>query len=164
MGLGTQEVCHISFVVKDIEKTVRNWSVLLGIDMPKIWNIPTPEEAPALTNGVLEDYSDCRISVIRMENITVEFVQPGQKSSPWKTWMEEHGEGFQHISFVVEDRAAAKKLIQEEFGTPDWYHIGYYPGGTYAFYDTKEALGTEINIKSNDDNTAIIKELLKFHI
>ncbi|MDO4298485.1 MAG: VOC family protein [Lachnospiraceae bacterium] len=161
MGLGTQEVCHISFVVKDIEKTVKNWSVLLGIDLPRIWNIPTPEEAPALTNGVLEDYSDCRISVIKMKNITVEFVQPGQKSSPWKTWLEEHGEGFQHISFVVEDRDAAKKLIQDEFGVADWYHIGYYPGGTYAFYDTKNALGTEINIKSNDDNTAMITELLK---
>ena len=37
----------------------------------------------------------------------------------------------------------------------------YYPGGAYAFYDTKEALATEINIKDNQDNRAIIAELLK---
>ena len=55
MGIGTKKVCHISFVVKDIDKTVENWAAFLGIDMPRIWNIPKPEEAPALTDGKLED-------------------------------------------------------------------------------------------------------------
>lgn len=161
MGIGTKQVCHMAFVVKDIEKTVANWAAFFGIEVPRIWNLPAAEEAPALTNGVLEDYTDCRISVIELENIKMEFVQPGEKSSPWKTYLEEHGEGFQHISFVVEDRDAAKALIQKEFGVEDWYHVGYYPGGTYAFYDTKAALGSEINIKSDDDNRAIIEEILK---
>lgn len=104
MGIGTKKVCHISFVVKDIDKTVENWAAFLGIDMPRIWNIPKPEEAPALTDGKLEDYSDCRISVIEMDNLVLEFVQPGERTSPWKTWMEKNGEGFQHMAFVVEDR------------------------------------------------------------
>ena len=161
MGIGTKKVCHISFVVKDIDKAVKNWAAFLGIDMPRIWNIPKPEEAPALTDGKLEDYSDCRISVIEMDNLVLEFVQPGDRTSPWKTWMEKNGEGFQHMAFVVEDREKAKQLIKEEFGVDDWYHIGYYPGGAYAFYDTKEALATEINIKDNQDNRTIIAELSK---
>lgn len=160
MGIGTKQVCHMAFVVKDIDKTVENWATLFGIEKPRIWNLPAKEEAPALTNGVLEDYTDCRISVIELDNIKMEFVQPGEKSSPWKTYLEEHGEGFQHISFVVEDCEEAKRLIRKEFGIEDWYHVGYYPGGTYAFYDTKAALGVEINIKSDDDNRAIIEELL----
>lgn len=81
MGIGTKKVCHISFVVKDIDKTVENWAAFLGIDMPRIWNIPKPEEAPALTDGKLEDYSDCRISVIEMDNLVLEFVQPGERTS-----------------------------------------------------------------------------------
>ena len=92
MGIGTKKVCHISFVVKDIDKTVENWAAFLGIDMPRIWNIPKPEEAPALTDGKLEDYSDCRISVIDMDNLVLEFVQPGERTSPWKTWMEKKTE------------------------------------------------------------------------
>ena len=126
MGIGTKTVCHISFVVKDIDKTVENWAAFLGIDMPRIWNIPKPEEAPALTDGKLEDYSDCRISVIEMDNLVLEFVQPGERTSPWKTWMEKNGEGFQHMAFVVEDREKAKQLIRNEFGVDGWYHIGYY--------------------------------------
>ena len=161
MGIGTKKVCHISFVVKDIDKTVKNWAAFLGIDMPRIWNIPKPEEAPALTDGKLEDYSDCRISVIDMDNLVLEFVQPGERTSPWKTWMEKNGEGFQHMAFVVEDREKAKQLIRNEFDVDGWYHIVYYPGGAYAFYDTKEALATEINIKDNQDNRVIIAELLK---
>ena len=81
MGIGTKKVCHISFVVKDIDKTVENWAAFLGIDMPRIWNIPKPEEAPALTDGKLEDYSDCRISVIEMDNLVLEFVQPGERTA-----------------------------------------------------------------------------------
>lgn len=161
MGLGTKKVCHISFVVNDIDKTVTNWASFLGIDMPRIWNIPTPQEAPALTDGKLEDYSDCRISVIEMDNLVLEFVQPGERPSPWKTWIEKNGEGFQHMAFVVEDREKAKELIHNTLGVDDWYHIGYYPGGAYAFYDTKDALATEINIKDTHDNRAIIAELLK---
>ena len=161
MGIGTKKVCHISFVVKDIDKTVKNWAAFLDIDMPRIWNIPKPEEAPALTDGKLEDYSDCKISVIEMDNLVLEFVQPGECTSPWKTWMEKNGEGVQHMAFVVEDREKAKQLIKNEFGVDGWYHIGYYPGGAYAFYDTKEALATEINIKDNQDNRVIIAELLK---
>ena len=161
MGIRTSEVCHIAFVVKDIEKTVKNWAATLDIELPRIWNIPKPEEAPALTNGLLEDYSDCRISVIQMKNVSLEFVQPGEMPSPWKTWLETHGEGIQHIAFCVEDRDQAKEFIQKELGAEDWYHVGYYPGGTYAFFDTKAALGTELNLKSDDDNTGIIAELLK---
>lgn len=65
------------------------------------------------------------------------------------------------MAFVVEDREKAKIMIKDKFGVDDWYHIGYYPGGAYAFYDTKEALATEINIKDNHNNTAVIAELLK---
>lgn len=161
MGIGTKAVCHMAFVVKDIEKTVQNWADFLGIEVPRIWNIPDPTGAPTLTNGVLEDYSDCIISVIEFENLKMEFVQPGENPSPWKTYLEEHGEGFQHVSFVVENGEHAKKVIQTKLGVDDWYHVGYYPSSTYAFFDTKAALGTEVNIKSENDNRMIIEELLK---
>ena len=64
MGIGTKKVCHISFVVKDIDKTVENWAAFLGIDMPRIWNIPKPEEAPEDLDGKkrrgLSAYGICR--------------------------------------------------------------------------------------------------------
>src|SRR5574344_2179038 len=107
MALGTMKVCHIAFVVKDIDSEMDKWGKLLGIDKPRIWNIPGPDVAPTLTNGQLELYKNCRISVIEFENLTMEVVQPGDEPSPWKTYLDEHGEGFQHISFVVPNQEEA---------------------------------------------------------
>lgn len=161
MSLGTKRAVHISFVVRDIEKVMTAWGKLLGLDeCPRIWNIPGPDVAPTFTNGKLELYKDCRISVIELDNLVLEVVQPGEEPSPWKTFIEKHGEGFMHIAFLVPDEAEAVKTIAETTGAEDLYHIGYYPGQSYAFYDTYETLKSELNIKVDRDNTALIQEVL----
>lgn len=160
MAIGTVKVCHMAFVTKDIYKITENWAKFLGIEKPAVWAIPPKEEAPALTFGKLEDYKNCLISVIDFENIRLEIVQPGDEPNPWKTCLEKNGEGFQHISFVVPDKDKAEQTLKE-LGADSYYHIGYYPDGTYSFYDTKEILGLEVNIKYDGDNREIIKELLK---
>ena len=161
MPLGTMKVCHIAFVVKDIEGEMEKWAMLLGIEKPRIWNIPGPEVAPTLTNDQIERYQNCRISVIEFENLVMEVVQPGEEPSPWKTHLQKHGEGFQHISFVVPDKKAAYQAISDSCGVNEFYHIGYYPGMSYAFFDTYDMLKTELNIKIEEDNTAIIKTILE---
>ncbi len=161
MSLGTKRAVHISFVVRDIEKVMTAWGKLLGLnECPRIWNIPGPDTAPTFTDGKLELYKDCRISVIELDNLVLEVVQPGQEPSPWKTFIEKHGEGFMHIAFLVPDEEEAVRTIAEATGTEDLYHIGYYPGQSYAFYDTYETLKSELNIKVDRDNTALIREVL----
>lgn len=162
MSLGTKRAVHISFVVKDIEKVMTAWGKLLGMDeCPRIWNIPGPETAPAFTDGKLEIYKDCRISVIELDNLALEVVQPGEEPSPWKTFLEKHGEGFMHIAFLVPDEEAAIASIAEAAGVDHFYHIGCYPGQSYSFYDTFEVLKSELNIKADKDNTGLISEVLR---
>ena len=97
--------------------------------------------------------------MIEFENLTMEVVQPGDEPSPWKTYLDEHGEGFQHISFVVPNQEEAYRTIDEVCGVKNLYHIGYYPGQSYAFFNTFDSLKTELNIKVNGDFTGVIKEL-----
>ncbi len=161
MSLGTKNAVHISFVVRDIKKVVTAWSILLGLDeQPRIWNIPGPETAPTFTNGKAEIYRDCLISVIQLDNLILELVQPGEEESPWKTFLKKHGEGFMHIAFLVPDEEEAKKAIREAAGTDSFYHAGYYPDQTYSFYDTYDVLKSELNIKVNNDNRALIRDML----
>ena len=160
MSIGTNRVCHIAFVTKDIHKITENWAHFLGIEKPAVWAVPSKEEAPALTFGKLEDYKGCLISVIEFDNVKMEIVQPGEEPNPWKLSMEKNGEGFQHISFIVPEKEKAEETLKE-LGAESYYHIGYYPDGTYSFYDTKEILGLEVNIKYDADNRDIIKNLLK---
>lgn len=158
MSIGTKSICHLAFVTKDIYKITENWAKFLGIEKPEVWAIPSKEEAPALTYGKLEDYKDCLISVIQFDNIKMEIVQPGEEPNPWKLCLEKYGEGFQHVSFVVPDIEKAEETLKE-IGADTYYHIGYYPEDTYSFYDTKEALGMEVNIKFAADNKKRIEEL-----
>lgn len=161
MSIGTKRVVHMSFVVKDIEKVMANWAVLLGIDKPRIWKIPGPDVAPVLTDGKPQLYENCYISVIELDNIVLEVCQPGDEPSPWKTFLEKHGEGLMHIAFLSPDEKEAEDTIRQIgcSGTP--YHIGYYPHQSYAFYDTYDALKTELNIKIDRDNSDTIRMIQK---
>ena len=162
MSLGTNRVVHLSFVVKDIEAVMSAWEKLLGCqELPRIWNIPGPETAPTFTDGKLELYHNCRISVIELENLVLEVVQPGPEPSPWKTFLEKHGEGLMHLAFLVPDEEEAVRAITSAAHTDHYYHIGYYPEQLYSFYDTFEALKTELNIKVNRDNRSLISEVQK---
>jgi len=159
MSLGTNTVCHVAFVVRDIDKTMENWAKLLEQPKARVWNIPPASEVPAYTDGHMRDHSDCRISILEFDNLILEFVEPGETPSPFLSHLEKHGEGFQSLSFVVKDRSAVYSRLQS-LGAPSPYHVGYYPGGAYSFVDTLAQLGLEINIKDEFDYTSKIKELL----
>ena len=59
MSIGTKKLVHIAFVVRDLDKVVDAWTKILGIERPRIWNIPGPDVAPVLTNGHPEIYTNC---------------------------------------------------------------------------------------------------------
>ena len=158
MAIGTTKLCHIAILVKDLDAIVGNWERLLGVRANAAFNLPSHSAVPAFTNGDAGDYSDCRIATLDLDNCMIEFVQPGSNPSPWKEKLDRDGEGVQHVSFVVPDRRKAFDELKA-IGAPQAYHIGYWPGGTYSFTDSRNWLGVEINIKTDDDNEAKISDL-----
>jgi catechol 2,3-dioxygenase-like lactoylglutathione lyase family enzyme len=160
MSIGTKKLCHIAILVKDLDRALKNWERILGVKAGEPFSLPPPSEVPAFTNGVLGDYTDCRLATIQLENCTLELVQPGENPGPWKDKLDRDGEGVQHISFVVPDRGKAQAELRA-VGAPAPYHIGYWPGGTYSFIDSTDQLGVEINIKTDDDNRVKKERLLR---
>jgi hypothetical protein len=146
--------------VKDLDKAAANWERLLGVKAGSAFYLPPASEVPSFTNGEAGDYTDCRITTIPLENCIIELVQPGKNPSPWKEKLDRDGEGVQHISFVVPDRKKAQGELRA-IGAPKPYHIGYWPGGTYSFTNSVPQLGVEVNIKTDDDNTAKKERLLR---
>jgi catechol 2,3-dioxygenase-like lactoylglutathione lyase family enzyme len=159
MPIGTTRLCHIAILVKDLEKAAANWERILGVKAGDAFYLPPASQVPAFTNGEAGDYTDCRIATIQLENCMIELVQPGKNPSPWKEKLDRDGEGVQHISFVVPDRKQAQGELRA-IGAPPPYHIGYWPGGTYSFTNSVPQLGVEINIKTDEDNTAKRERLL----
>jgi catechol 2,3-dioxygenase-like lactoylglutathione lyase family enzyme len=159
MPIGTTRLCHIAILVKDLDRAVANWERILGVKAGSAFYLPPASEVPSFTNGETGDYTDCRIATIQLENCMIELVQPGKNASPWKEKLDRDGEGVQHISFVVPDRKKAQGELKA-IGAPPPYHIGYWPGGTYSFTNSVPQLGVEVNIKTDDDNTAKKERLL----
>jgi catechol 2,3-dioxygenase-like lactoylglutathione lyase family enzyme len=153
MSIGTTKLCHVAILVKDLDRALKNWEQVLGVKAGAPFYLPPVSEVPAFTNGEMGDYTDCRLATIQLENCLLELVQPGNNPSPWKEKLDRDGEGVQHISFVVPDRRKAQAELQAA-GAPKPYHIGYWPGGTYSFTNSVPQLGVEVNIKTDDDNTA----------
>lgn len=153
MSIGTTKLCHIAILVHDLDRAIKNWEQVLGVKAGEPFYLPPASEVPAFTNGEMGDYTDCRLATIQLENCLLELVQPGNNPGPWKEKLDRDGEGVQHLSFIVPDRKQAQGALQAA-GAPKPYHIGYWPGGTYSFTDSASQLGVEINIKTEDDNTA----------
>lgn len=160
MSIGTTKLCHIAILVHDLDRAIKNWEQVLGVKANDPFYLPQAAEVPAFTNGKMGDYTDCRLATIQLENCLLELVQPGNNPGPWKEKLDRDGEGVQHLSFIVPDRKQAQGALQA-IGAPKPYHIGYWPGGTYSFTNSASQLGVEINIKTEDDNTAKKAALLR---
>ena len=100
---------QIGVVVKDIDKTIERLSILgLG---PFYSKMP-PSNARSLFRGVPFVAADSvNIKASRMGNVELELIQPLGGDSPHKEFLNEKGEGIQHIAFAVDDLDKAVKML-----------------------------------------------------
>lgn len=158
MTLGKKIITQICVVVKDVKQVNANWAKVLGVEEERILTI-FPDGILHYTNGEEAVYKDCQVAIYKLDNIKLELIQPGENSSPWRTFLEEHGQGVFHFCISVEDRKIFHKTLND-IGVEIPYHIGYHPRGSYSYVDSKEQLGLELSINSMEDNGDLIEKLL----
>ena len=78
---------HMGFVVKDLEETVRVWERLFGV------------------KAQIKENPDLQVRLASMEIAGIKFVfntstAPGSR---WEQFINEHGEGLEHVAFEVTD-------------------------------------------------------------
>ena len=79
--------------------------------------------------------------MLQMGPLTLELTEPIEGGNYNETWMEEHGEGANHIAFIVDD--LAKEVAElEAKGVPAMYHAD----GRYAYMDARETGGLVIEL------------------
>lgn len=147
MKLDSNVIMQATVVVKDIHKTAKNIAKLFGMEVPKIFTLASLGKTYAEYLGVPTD-AQIKLANFEMGNITLELLEPDDKPSTWKTFLEERGEGVHHIGLVVKDLDNAKETLKEN-GIKIRYW-GTYPGGSYHIADTQDFMGVFLNIKHND--------------
>jgi methylmalonyl-CoA/ethylmalonyl-CoA epimerase len=92
---------QIGVVVKDIEQAIERLSIL-GIG-PFYSKMPPPEAQSLYRGQPFSAAGRVIIKASRMGNVELELIQPVEGGSPHKEYLDEKGEGIQHIAFAVDN-------------------------------------------------------------
>lgn len=148
--IGTREMVQVGYIVKDIEETKKKYAEFLGVPVPEAMDGTGGEEKFHITKTKYKG-KDCpkinaKLAFFHVGGaMDIELIEPNEEPSIWRDFLDQEGEGLQHVAFVVDsiDECVAKceafglKVVQE----------GYFAAGDgrYAYLDG-EALKTVIEL------------------
>ena len=146
--LGTNVVTQIGLLVNDIEKTAAEFSKFLGCENPG-WSWTDPVEKAQTKYMGKPTEARSKLAFFHVgPNVDIELIEPDHGPSTWRHDLDQNGEGFHHIAFVI-DGMKEKCAILEANGMP-LLQTGEYTGGRYAYHDANEALKLVLELLEND--------------
>ena len=151
-------ITQICVVVRDVREVNANWAKLLGVPEAEIVTI-FPDGILHYTHDMATEYKDCQVAKYQLDNFVLELIQPGPTPSPWRAFLEKNGQGVFHFCILVNDRNVFQQRLAD-IGVKLPYHIGYHPGGSYSYVDSKEQLGLELSVNHQADYSALVQGLL----
>ncbi|KZC34741.1 hypothetical protein RHOFW510R12_02260 [Rhodanobacter sp. FW510-R12] len=112
-------VHHLAFVVADLNRAVARFERLLGIKVG--------ERGPVPSRGA-------EVAIFRLANMNLEVVAPVAADSELHRHLKEHGEGFYHIGFGVDDVertyselvARGVDMVSSPYSTYKDWRISYF--------------------------------------
>ncbi|MEI6875133.1 MAG: VOC family protein [Spirochaetota bacterium] len=143
-SIGAKKFMQICFVVKDAEKSMRNFQELFGIEKGTLKQIPSPEVSKTYYHD-RPIVTKTKYYVFKMGDLTIELTQPDETDSAWKEVFEKNGEGLCYLGVMVEDSEKTVEFLAKK-GNPRIHHGGT-PEQNYNIVDTRESLGFLLNVK-----------------
>ena len=119
--VGTHLVAQVGFIVKDVEAAKKKWAEFLGLEVPTTQPIGAYETTQTVYQGQPAPEAYCWMAFFDVgPGLQLELIQPNDKPSTWRSFLDEHGEGIHHVAFQVRDskacvaraEAAGLKLVQ----------------------------------------------------
>lgn len=140
---GDNVVVHIALVVRDINKSAKAYADLFGVEVPKI-NVTDPLEKTRVQFRGEPTVARAKLAFLRLENITVELIEPVGGPSTWREFLEKKGEGVHHIAFRVGGMEENVALLEKQGGK--LIQKGDFTGGSYAYVDLTQQLGVIVEL------------------
>ncbi len=146
---GFKNLVQVAIVVKDIEASSRKWAELLGMPMPEIRTTRPGNEVDVIYRGEPSN-GQVKLSFFILDNLVIELLEPITEGTAWKEFLDEHGEGVQHLGFKVVDPVKTSQEFEKAGYTN--FHQGRYDSddGTYIYHDTQDALGVVVELLHSD--------------
>ncbi len=137
--VGTNLIAQVGFIVKDVEATKKKWAEFLGVPVPPTQPIGEYEVTQTRYKGEPAPEAYCDMAFFDVgPGIQLELIQPNDKPSTWRQFLDEKGEGIHHVAFQVKD--SAKMVANAEANGLKLIQKGTYGDGSgeYNYLDAPE--------------------------
>jgi catechol 2,3-dioxygenase-like lactoylglutathione lyase family enzyme len=145
-SIGSNVICQIGLVVRDIKRTAKVYADLFGMDVPEVI-ITDPEESAHTKFRGASTPARARLAFFRMGQVSLELIEPVGEPSTWKEFLDEHGEGVHHIAFQIQGMERVLTFLKGK-GIPA-IQSGDYTGGRYAYVDSASSIGVIVELLEN---------------
>ena len=145
-GLGTNIMCQVGLIVRDIERSAEAYSRVFGVPEPPIIVTDEPQVARTRYRGEPTD-AQARLAFFEMGQVSLELIEPIGGPSTWQEFLDEKGEGVHHIAFMVQGTGQVVAYLESE--GINVIQQGHYTGGMYTYVDSEPALGVILELLEN---------------
>jgi len=146
--LGTNVVTQVGILVHDIEKSIKEFATILGVEEPTWSWTGTLEESQAEYKGKPCE-ARAKLAFFKAGgNLTIELIEPDEKPSTWRDDLNKNGEGVHHLAFNIKGMKETVARLEAN-GIP-LIQKGEYTGGRYAYMSSGEKFKTLIELLEND--------------
>jgi methylmalonyl-CoA/ethylmalonyl-CoA epimerase len=134
---------HIGFLVENLDIAIKHFQSLgIGPFEPLKATFVRRE---VLGKPITGSNIKLRIRMAKLGPIEFELIEPGEGRSPWRDYLQKHGEGIEHIGFFVEDIDAAVAEMEKK-GAQILRRGWFEGGGGNAFVDASKVGGINIEL------------------
>jgi Glyoxalase/Bleomycin resistance protein/Dioxygenase superfamily len=135
------EISQIAVVVSDLEKTMEQYTKLLGWGPWNVYRHEPPRLHDTVVRGENVEYTMLGAET-HVGEMGFELLQPLDGPSIYKDWLEQHGEGLHHVAVMLHDFDESSQLKQRFAEVGASVLMGGRIGETIEFYylDTEPTL------------------------
>ena len=149
---GLSNICQVAIVVKDLKASMERYRSTLGITSFEVFAFDT-RAIPGITyRGKPADYR-VQVATAKLGSWEFELIENLRGESIYQEFLDEHGEGVQHIGMIVDDfDKACAHLVESGFTL---VMGGPIPGkgsdGHFAYFETPGEFGGMLELLDYPD-------------
>lgn len=144
-GIGSDVICQVGIIVHDLTKTAQRWTEVLGVPVAFALETPGFVQSKTYYKGEPSE-ATAKLAFFNFGQVQIELIQPDEKPSVWRDYLDQHGEGAQHIAFRVPNTQAAVDFLARH-DIPVIQQGLYADGsGMYTYVGSEEKLGVMVEL------------------
>jgi catechol 2,3-dioxygenase-like lactoylglutathione lyase family enzyme len=143
--LRPEGLCQVGFIVKDVEASARKYAAMFGLPTPPIIETPGFDKARTTVAGSPSE-ATAKLAFFQMGQLTIELIEPDEKPSVWRDFLEQNGEGVHHIAFRVDDTKTTEAALAGKGIKTQQQGLFVDGSGIYTYVDSAAQLGVMVEL------------------